>query len=263
MPLVSHLRRPPIPSRRVIPVWQRNFRVWRKLLLPSLMGNFGEPLFYLLALGYGFGTLVGQVNGLPYRVFLGSGIVCSSAMTAASFEALYSAYTRMAMQQSWSAMLNAPLEVDDIILGEILWAATKALVNSTAILIVAALLGLVYGWQALLVLPVVFVAGLCFAAIAMVVTTLSRSYSFFEYYFTLVMTPMLLLSGVFFPLHSLPPIVADGALLLPLAHIVMLVRPLMAGDFPTAVALHLAVALLYALLGFWIATSLARRRLQR
>lgn len=138
----QHLGHPPLPSLRFIPVWRRNFRVWRKLLLPSLMGNFGEPLLYLLALGYGFGRLVGQVEGLSYRVFLGSGIVCSSAMTAASFEALYSAYTRMAMQQTWGAMLSAPLEVDDIILGEILWAATKALLNSTAILIVAALLGL-------------------------------------------------------------------------------------------------------------------------
>ena len=263
MSIVSHLRRPPVPSLRFVPVWSRNFRVWRRLLLPSLMGNFGEPLLYLLALGYGFGRLVGQVEGLTYPAFLSSGIVCSSAMTAASFEALYSAYTRMAMQQTWDAMLNAPLEVDDIILGEILWAATKALLNSMAILIVAALLGLVGGWQAVLALPVVFVAGLCFAAIAMVVTMLSRSYDFFMYYFTLVMTPMLLLSGVFFPLQSLPPLVADGALLLPLAHIVMLVRPLMAGSFPAAAILHLAVALLYALLGFWLATALARRRLRR
>lgn len=109
----------------------------------------------------------------------------------------------------------------------------------------------------------VFVAGLCFAALAMVVTMLSRSYDFFMYYFTLVITPMLLLSGVFFPLYSLPPIVADGASLLPLAHIVLLVRPLMAGSFPSAVALHLAVILLYTLLGFWLATGLARRRLRR
>ncbi|HET8701358.1 MAG TPA: ABC transporter permease [Nitrococcus sp.] len=263
MDLVQSLRRPPMPSLRFVPVWRRNFRVWRKLLLPSLMGNFGEPLLYLLALGYGFGRLVGQVDDLPYRVFLSAGIVCSSAMTAASFEALYSAYTRMAMQQTWAAMLSAPLEVDDVILGEILWAATKALLNSAAILIVAALLGLVNGWQAVLVLPVVFMAGLCFAAIAMVVTMLSRSYDFFMYYFTLVITPMLLLSGVFFPLHSLPPIVADGALLLPLAHIVMLVRPLMTGSFPSAAVLHLVVTLLYALLGFWLASGLARRRLNR
>lgn len=263
MAFVQSLRRPPIPSLRFVPVWRRNFRVWRKLLVPSLLGNFGEPLLYLLAFGYGFGRLVGEVDDLPYGVFLSSGIVCSSAMTAASFEALYSAYTRMAMQHTWGAMLNTPLEVDDIVLGEILWAATKALLNSTAILIVAALLGLVYGWQAALVLPVVFVAGLCFAALAMVVTTLSRSYDFFMYYFTLVMTPMLLLSGVFFPLHSLPSIVADGALLLPLAHIVMLVRPLMTGSFPIAATLHLTVILLYALLGFWLATGLARYRLRR
>lgn len=258
----NHPPAPPVPGLRFVAVWRRNFRVWRKLLLPSLMGNFGEPLLYLIALGYGFGRLVGRVDGIPYPVFLGAGIVCSSAMTAASFEALYSAYTRMAMQQTWAAMLSAPLEVEDIILGEILWAATKALFNSTAILIVATLLGLVNAWQAVLVLPVVFLAGVCFAAVAMVMTTLSRSYDFFMYYFTLVMTPMLLLSGVFFPLQSLPPIIADGALLLPLAHIVLLVRPLMTGTMPATAFLHLAVVVFYAFAGFWLATVLARRRLR-
>lgn len=252
---------PAPPTLAFVPVWRRNLRVWRKLMLPSLMGNFGEPLLYLMALGYGFGRLVGEVDGMPYPVFLASGIVCSSAMTGASFEALYSAYTRMQMQQTWAAMMTAPLEVEDVVLGEVLWAASKALLNSTAILVVAALLGLVGGWTALLALPVVLLVGTCFAAMAMVVTAVARSYDFFLYYFTLLMTPMLLLSGVFFPLESLPPAVVTAVQFLPLAHAVALIRPLMSGEWPADVALHLAVPAAYAAAGWWAAAVLLRRRL--
>lgn len=252
---------PAAPSLGFIAVWRRNLRVWRKLMLPSLMGNFGEPLIYLLALGYGFGRLVGEVDGMAYPVFLASGIVCSSAMTGASFEALYSAYTRMQTQQTWAAMMTAPLEVEDVVLGEVLWAASKALLNSTAILVVASLLGLVGGWSALLALPVVLLVGTCFAAMAMVVTAVARSYDFFLYYFTLLMTPMLLLSGVFFPLDSLPPAVASAVQFLPLAHAVALIRPLVNGEWPADVALHLAVPAAYAVAGWWAAAVVLRRRL--
>jgi len=261
--LMHYLTQPPWLSLRFLSVWLRNLRVWRKLMIPSLLGNFGEPVLYLLALGYGLGQLVGDVEGMTYMVFLGSGIICSSAMTGATFEALYSAYTRLTMQQTWAAMLAAPMNVDDIVLGEIAWAATKALINSAAILVVASALGLVADLRALLVLPVIGLAGLCFAGIAMIVTAISKSYDFFLYYFTLVLTPMLLLSGVFFPLESLPGAVSTGALFLPLAHVVLLVRPLMTGGVPDAAVLHLVVITGYAAVAYWIATALARRRLIR
>ena len=261
--LGTELRRPPILSLRFFAVWQRNFRVWRKLMLPSLLGNFGEPVLYLLALGYGLGQFVGEVEGMGYMVFLASGIVCSAAMTGATFEALYSAFTRLTQQQTWAAMLAAPMNVDDVVLGEIAWAATKALINASAIVLVAALLGLVAGPQALLVLPVILLAGFAFAGIAMIVTAVSPSYDFFLYYFTLVMTPMLLLSGVFFPLESLPGAVQIGAQCLPLAHVVMLVRPLMTGGTIDAPILHLAVIVGYIIATYWLSAALARRRLVR
>ncbi len=262
MTVTETLAQPPGFSLRFVAVWRRNFLVWRKLMVPSLLGNFGEPVLYLIALGYGLGRFVGEVEGTSYMVFLGSGILCSSAMTGASFEALYSAYTRLTTQQTWAAMLATPLQVDDVVFGEIAWAATKALINSTAILIVAAVLGLVSGWQAILILPVVLLAGLCFAAMAMVITAISRSYDFFLYYFTLVMTPMLLLSGVFFPLSGLPDAVVTGAYMLPLAHVVALVRPLMTGGWPEQPLLNLAVVAGYAGIGYWVSAALARRRLQ-
>ena len=141
-------------SVRWLPVWWRNFKVWRKLLGAALLGNVGEPLLYLIALGYGLGAFVGQVGGLDYVTFLASGIVCSSAMNTASFEGMYSAYTRMEVQQTWISMLTAPLGVADVVVGEAMWAATKSLISAGAILVVAAWLGAVSDWAALGVLPV-------------------------------------------------------------------------------------------------------------
>lgn len=253
----------PRPRLRFVTVWKRNLRVWRKLIMPSLFGNFGEPVLYLLAFGYGFGRLVGEIEGMSYMVFIASGIICSSAMFTASFEGMYSAYTRMAEQNTWLAMLATPLTLDDIVFAEATWAATKGLISATAILIVASLLGLVSDIRALLALPVVFLAGFTFGSLALVVTAFSRSYDFFLYYFTLAVTPMLLLSGVFFPLQEMPDWVQRLALALPLAHVVEIVRPLMTGSWPTQVLLHLAVIVGYGGAAWIAATALIHRRLIR
>ena len=213
----------PVLSSRWFPVWRRNLLVWRKLAIPSLLGNFGDPLLYLLALGYGLGSLVGDLEGMPYITFLASGIIASSAMNTATFEGLYSAYTRMSQQQTWDAMLAAPLDIDDVVLGEIVWAGSKSVISAVAILLVASALGVVHGWTILLVVPVALLIGLCFAAMALVVTSVSISYDFFLYYFTLVITPMMLFCGVFFPLGRLPEWMQTAAQFLPLTHGVDLV----------------------------------------
>jgi lipooligosaccharide transport system permease protein len=258
-PLRAYLPHP----RRAIAVWRRNGAVWRKLLVPSLLANFGEPLLYLLAFGYGFGALVHRVSGLPYITFLATGIACSSAMNAASFEALYSTYTRMEPQKTWEGIHATPLTIPDIVLGELLWAGTKGLINALAIVVVAAALGLVDPGGALLALPVLFLSGLCFAALALVATAFARGYDFFTYYFTLVLTPLLLVSGVFFPLASLPPIVRRAARVLPLTHTVTLVRPLLLGRAPPHPASDVAVLAAYTLLAGGLAFVLFVRRFER
>ena len=246
---------------RWLPVWRRNLLVWRKLSVPSLLGNFGDPLLYLLALGYGLGNFVGSLQGMPYITFLASGIVCSSAMNTATFEALYSAYTRMTTQQTWTGMLATPLEVDDIVIGEMVWAGSKSLISSTAILVVAALLGLVHGWRALWILPVSLLVGICFAAMALVITAVSKSYDFFLYYFTLVVTPMMLASGVFFPLAGLPRPLQSIAQWMPLTHAVEIIRPLMVGRAMPHAVLHILVLIAYGGAAYAVAARLLRRRL--
>lgn len=258
---LPHARRPLDAWLSWLPVWRRNFRVWYKLVGPALLGNIGEPLLYLFGLGYGLGAFVGEVGGLDYLTFLASGIVCASAMNTASFEGMYSAYTRMAVQQTWTGMLMTPLSVADVVIGEAVWGASKSLLSAAAILLVASLLGVVHGPIALWVLPVAFLLGLSFAGLALVVTAVSKSYDFFLYYFTLVITPVLLLSGVFFPIDEMPAVIRSAADLLPLSHAVALVRPLMTGQPVADVLLHLAVPAVYAAASLWIAVRLVRRRL--
>lgn len=248
-------------NTRSLSVWRRNALVWRKLIGPSLMVNFGEPLLILLGLGYGLGLFIGKMAGMDYLTFLASGIVASSAMNTATFEGLYSVYTRMVPQHTYDAMLATPMEVDDILAGEMLWCATKSLINGIAILSVAAMLGAVGGWHAILALPVVFIIGLCFAGPAMVISALSPGYDFFSYYFTLAITPMFILCGVFYPVSALPAPLQSLVQLLPLTHAVALVRPLVAGQPLSDAALHLAVLLAYAAIGYYVAVVLARRRL--
>lgn len=243
------------------PVWKRHFLVWMKLAGPAILGNFGEPLLYLLALGYGLGGFVGSVQDMPYIAYLASGIIVSSAMVTASFEGMYSAYTRMDVQRTWDAMLATPLDVRDVVLGEVIWAGTKSLFSSAAILIVAVLLGVVHSWQAVFTLPVVLLTGLCFGAMALVVTAFAKNYDFFLYYNTLLITPMLLLSGVFFPLEEMPTAVQWLAQLLPLAHAVDLVRPLMRGTSPAGFAWPLLVLGGYTLVSLTLAIRLIKRRL--
>jgi lipooligosaccharide transport system permease protein len=254
---------PPSFSLRPLHVWRRNSLVWRKLAVPSMLGNLADPLIYLLGLGFGLGALLSEVGGVPYIAFLATGIVCSSTMMSASFEAMYSGFSRMHVQKTWDAILNAPLSLDDVVLGEAVWAASKSFLSGAAVLLVAWLLGVVQSAMALWALPVVFLAGLAFASLGLVMTALSPSYDFFMYYFTLVITPMMLVCGVFFPVSQLPPALQALTQLLPLTHAVDLVRPLMSGAVPETVALHLAVLAAYAVAGFYVALVLTRRRLLR
>ena len=195
-----------IPRARAgaLAVWRRNVLVWRKLIVPAVLMNFGEPTLYLLGLGFGLGHFVGEMSGMPYLAFLASGIIASSAMTTSSFEGMYSVFTRMVPQKTYEAILATPLEVDDILAGEMLWCATKSVFSGIAILAVAAMLGVVQGWAALWVIPVVFMIGLCFAGPAMIMSALAYNYDFFNYYTVLVITPMFILCGVFYPIDTLP-----------------------------------------------------------
>lgn len=252
---------PPIFSLRFVHVWRRNQLVWRKLALAAALGNLADPMLYLLGLGYGLGAMLPEVGGLPYVAFLAAGMVCSSTMMSASFEAMYSGFSRMHVQKTWDAILNAPLILDDVLLGEMAWAASKSALSGMAVLAVAWALGLVASPLALLLLPLVLIAGLAFAALGLIMTALAPGYDFFTYYFTLAITPMMMVCGVFYPVEQLPAWLQGLVQFLPLTHAVALARPLMTGAVPSDALLHSGVLVAYACVGFYAALALTRRRL--
>ncbi len=254
--------RPPQLSLRFIPVWQRNFWVWKKLAIPSILGNLADPMLYMLGLGFGLGSLLPNIAGVPYITFLAAGTVAYSTMNSATFEVLYSGFSRMHVQKTWDAIMNTPLTLDDVMMGELVWAASKSLLSGMAILLIIWVMGLQTSfWLSLWILPLVILIGYCFAGMGLVMNALSPSYDFFLYYFTLVITPMVLLCGVFFPVAQLPPVLQAISSVLPLTHAIDLVRPLMLGVVPAHAALHVLVLLAYGSLGFYIALGLTRRRL--
>jgi len=250
-------------SFRFFPIWRRHFLVWRKVATTSIIGHIADPMIYLLGLGYGLGSLLPQMGGTSYMVFLAAGTVCYSTMNSASFEALYSGFSRMHEQRTWEAIMNTPVTLDDIVVAEILWAASKSLMSGATVVLVIWLLGLSHSPLSLGLLPLALLVGLCFASIGMIMTALAPAYDFFMYYFTLVVTPMMLLCGVFFPVAQLPPFWQGVAQALPLTHAVDIARPLMSGMVPPAMWLHVGVLLAYALSGFYVSLVLFRRRLSK
>jgi lipooligosaccharide transport system permease protein len=250
---------PRLPT--TLAVWYRDFLSWRRYVVSFVVSALGGPIFYLVAIGYGVGRFVGDFGGVDYATFLAPGLVATAAMNSASFEATFGAYTRMAEQDTYTAILATPCAVADVIAGDTLWAATKATFAVAFVVLVVTALGLMRGpWLPLL--PVVgFVAGLTFGALGMVVTALARSYQFFEYYFTLGISVMFVFSGVFYPLDTLPPWARTVAAVSPLTHAVDAARLVSTGAIGAALAGRLAVLLVVAVAAFGLATRLVERRL--
>jgi lipooligosaccharide transport system permease protein len=250
-------------SLRFFPIWRRNFLVWKKMAGASVLGHLADPVIYMLGLGYGLGGMLPEINGMSYIAFLAAGTVCYSTMNSASFESLYSGFARMHEQRTWEAILNTPITLDDIVLSEVIWAASKSLLSGVAVLTVVWMLGLSHSILTLWIIPLSLLVGLSFAALGLIMTSLAPSYDFFMYYFTLIITPMVLLCGVFFPVEQLPPFLQSVSSVLPLTHAINLARPLMNDAVPAQLLLHVGVLIGYAITGFYVSLVLFRRRLSQ
>jgi lipooligosaccharide transport system permease protein len=250
-----------LPTHRAIHIWYRDWEVFRKYALTNILPYFAEPLLFILALGYGLGIFVGQIGGVSYAQFLAPGILCSSSMFAASYECTYSTYVRMIFQKTFEAVLCTPVSIEDIVTGEVIWGATKSLISGVCIFIVIWALGLVRLESAIIIIPIVVLVGLMFASLSMFFTSIVPSLDAFNYYFTLLLSPMFLVSGVFFPIDQLPQIVKYLAWILPLTHAVDVIRPAAMGNYSVAFILDVAWMALFTLIIFAVSVVLMKRRL--
>ncbi|MBI2867855.1 MAG: ABC transporter permease [Chloroflexi bacterium] len=242
-------------------VWQRNRDVYLSLWRTETVSFIVEPLIVLLAMGYGLGALVDEVNGQSYVQFIAPGLLSTYVMYGAIFECSWGTFVRMQIQRTFDAIIVTPVQIEEVVTGELLWGATRATMAGLAMLVAIAVPGWVDSPLALLVLPIVFLEGLLCAVLAMVYTAVAPHVSSFSYFYSLLVTPMFFFSGVFFPLSDLPFGARVVAWMLPLTHMAEANRQLVTGD----VTWNLLWSILYiagltAVL-YPVALRLMRRRL--
>jgi lipooligosaccharide transport system permease protein len=250
-----------LPTWRARHIWYRDWKVFKKYAVTSILPYFAEPLLFIIALGYGLGLFVGEIGGVSYAQFLAPGILASSAMFAASYECTYSTYVRMIFQQTFEAVLCTPVSIEDIVLGEVAWGATKSVISGVCIFIVIWALGLARLDSIIIILPAVALVGVMFASLSVFFTSIVPNMDAFNYYFTLLVSPMFLISGVFFPTDQLPPIVNSIAWLLPLTHAVNVIRPASMGQYGASFILEVAWMSAFTLIFYIAATALMKKRL--
>jgi len=246
-------------SQRLYSVWYRHMRVYTKNLLSNGLPPFLEPLLFLLGIGLGLGTYITEsMEGMAYIEFLGTGLLVTTAMYTASFECTYGAFIRLEFDKVYDAMLAAPITVNDLIVGEILWAGTKGLFFSFAVMCVLTMFHIVHLPQALLAPFVGFLTGVMFACMALLITSFVKTINHFNFYLTGFISPMFFFSGVFFPVDKLPSAVRFVTEIVPLTHTVRLVRATCTGHYRLTLLADLTyIAVFIAIMG-----ALAVRRLR-
>lgn len=242
-------------------VWRRNAAMYKKTWKWNILPNFFEPVFYLFSIGIGVGAYISQMGGTSYLAFIAPGLVCVAAMNGASFEVTYNIYVRLVFEKTYDAMLTTPIEPDDVLVGEILWAVTRSCVYGGCFFVVLMLFGLTPLPSSLSVIFVIPMTGLLFAAIGMVFSLRIPNIDMFSFYFTLFLTPLFLFSDVFFPLKErLTGVWLWVAEALPLLHPVRLARASFRGEFSAIVFWDLAYTLgMSLLLLLWARRSVRDR----
>jgi lipooligosaccharide transport system permease protein len=250
-------------SWRFYRLWQRNRDVFFRLWHSEGAGAIIEPILVLVAFGLGMGAFVGDIGDQRYIEFIAPGVIVAYAMFAASFECTYGSYFRMEHHYTFDAILATPLNVEDITAGEIFWGATRSLITGCIILAIAAAFQLVTSPWALLIPLVAGLSGLMFASIALFVTSIVPAIYTFNFFFTLFITPMFLLSGIFFPLTRFPEVVQSLSWIAPLTPVARLARGLFQGEFKLDMLLALGIIIVWTVAFFAITLVTLRRRLTK
>lgn len=218
-----------LPSRRsgIFHVWNRNFLQFRKSLLVNLFWIVLEPLFYLVALGYGLGSFIPTISGVAYADFFFPGLLCITSMMVAFFGSTYDCFSKLTHQKIYRTMILTPITPEQIVWGEIFWAATKGTISAAGVTVVAFFFGHIDSWMILPALSVVFVSAVVFGAIGMIVTSIVKNFDSIIYPTSGFIVPMSLFSGTYFPIKELPMGLEYLSYIFPLSHSVNLVRGLL------------------------------------
>jgi len=242
-------------------VLSHELTIFKRYWPSSTFASVVEPTIYLLAFGFGFGSLVAVVDGYRYIDFVGTGVVATSVLFTSAFTGLFQTFFRRTHQGTYDAMLAAPVDTHELVLGEALWIACRAAVFGCAPLLVAVVFGLRPGPGVVLVPVVAFVTGVGFALFGIWISAVIPAIDAVNYIISAVLTPLFLVAGTFFPLDQLPAWAQRAAEVNPLYHCVQLVRHAVFGLHPLLDLGHLAALLAFAVAMWFLAVRRMRQRL--
>ncbi len=250
-------------SYRIYYVFLRNLVSYKRFVVPTFLVSLVEPLFYLITFGIGMGAYMGQFGGKPYLYFLVPGVLVSSVMMSSTFECLYGTFVKMIHEKLYDSLIATPVSAEDAVAGDIAWAVFRGLVSGSLMMLVAILMGILPGSliSSLLLLLLMIFVGILFASLAMIVTSVSPSFDFFNYYTELIITPMLFFSGVFFPLDRFPAWMKTLSNFMPLTHAVKISRAVFSGEYESGLILNFLVILVLEMIAFYIGIKMMKRRL--
>jgi lipooligosaccharide transport system permease protein len=190
----------------------------------STFSSTVEPTIYLLAFGFGFGSLVSTIGGIDYVAFVGTGTVATAVLFSSAFPGMFGTFVKYQFQRTYDAILAAPVDTEELVTAEAVWIATRAGVYGCVPMLVAIPFGLDPAWGMLAVPPIAWIAGFGWACFGISIAGFSKSFENFNYVVSAVLTPLFLLAGSFFPLGNFPEWARVLAQLNPLHHLVQLVR---------------------------------------
>jgi lipooligosaccharide transport system permease protein len=249
-------------SRRSRHLVERNLYVYRRTWIVILSGFF-EPLFYLGSIGFGLGALVGGVTGpggqqISYQLFVAPALLASAAMNGAVAEGTFNFFFKLNYNQTFDAILSTPLSPGDIAVGELVWALIRGGVYAVAFILVMLLLGLVASPLIVLALPAALLIGFAFGGVAMAATSFMRTWQDFDLV-QLVILPLFLFSGTFYPLDAYPEGLRVLVQLTPLYQGVDLLRALVVGHVDASLLVHVVYLAAMGLIGL----AIVARRLDK
>jgi lipooligosaccharide transport system permease protein len=252
-------------SWRFLRVWWRNVIVYRRIWKINFLVPLFEPAFYIFAFGLGFRNLVGRLSyaglNLSYTEFIAPALIATAVMWNSFFETTYASFVRMIYQKTFDAMIATPLSLEEIILAEVIWSATKAAAAAAIMLVVLAPLGFISLPAGFLVIPLAFLGGIAFGAIGMLFTGIVPSIDMFNLPIFLFMTPLFLFSGTFFPVSSLPLWAQKASLAFPLYHLVEMTRLFSIGRMETVPLFSIGYLILFSVVFLKLSMRAMRRRL--
>lgn len=255
----------PMPSlRRATKIIRRNALAYKHYWIAFVSGFF-EPVFYLVAVGFGVGQFVGTIDykGLPleYASFMAPGMLAASTLNGAIFDGFFSPFFKLNWMKTYDGIVNTPMNIPDIAVGEVFWALIRGTIYGVGFLAVMTALGLVHSPWALLAVPAVMLSGAALSAGAMILTGITKEISSLEKVMTLIVFPLFLFSGTFFPVSLYPALLQPVVKATPLFHSASLLRALTTGHVDAGTVMHAGYLLVMFVVASAIATRLIRSRL--